>query len=338
MYKCGINGLSRLFCATSEKYTLYAPKKHGVNSVSQFEPYGGGEDLYLSGNTDRGLKELFFPQYEPVARFIEKDGDLTVKEIEKQSGYTVVFGAAACDIKGLEILDLVFLKEPVDEFYKSRREKSIIISLGCDSPSETCFCTCFGVDPGKSGDISAIKSDGFYYFEILTEKGRLLESALESFCERTDEDIEDQREKIRKRAASMPAAAIGARLTDKKTEEVFDLPLWAKLSEHCLGCGACTYLCPTCQCYDIKDDRTKDGEIRCRFWDSCMYSDFTKMSAGQPRLTQKERYRQRFMHKLVYFRENNGVFGCVGCGRCVRKCPSSLHILKVIKEISENER
>lgn len=68
-----------------------------------------------------------------------------------------------------------------------------------------------------------------------------------------------------------------------------------------------------------------------------MYSDFTKMSAGQPRLSQKERFRQRFMHKLVYYPENNnGLYSCVGCGRCVAKCPISMNIVKVMKTIGGN--
>ena len=67
-----------------------------------------------------------------------------------------------------------------------------------------------------------------------------------------------------------------------------------------------------------------------------MYSDFTKMSAGQPRPTQLERFRQRFMHKLVYFPDNNdGIFGCVGCGRCLAKCPIHMNIVKVIKTLGE---
>ena len=107
----------------------------------------------------------------------------------------------------------------------------------------------------------------------------------------------------------------------------------------CLGCGTCTFVCPTCQCYDIRDFNTGDGVVRFRCWDSCMYSDFTKMSAGNPRLTQLERFRQRFMHKLVYFpANNNGEYGCVGCGRCLAKCPISMNIVKVAKTLAEEVR
>ena len=111
-----------------------------------------------------------------------------------------------------------------------------------------------------------------------------------------------------------------------------DDPKWKELSDACLGCGTCTFSCPTCQCYDIKDFNTGNGVQRYRCWDSCMYSDFTMMAHGNNRNSQMQRFRQRFMHKLVYYPvNNNGMFSCVGCGRCVEKCPSSLNIVKVIK-------
>ena len=54
-----------------------------------------------------------------------------------------------------------------------------------------------------------------------------------------------------------------------------------------------------------------------------------------------QRFRQRFMHKLVYYPANNdGMFSCVGCGRCVDKCPSVLEYCEgdqEIWEVRENE-
>ena len=65
-----------------------------------------------------------------------------------------------------------------------------------------------------------------------------------------------------------------------------------------------------------------------------MYSDFTQMAAANSRTTQMQRYRQRFMHKLVYYPARyDGVYSCVGCGRCVNKCPQHLNIVKVIRTI-----
>ena len=114
--------------------------------------------------------------------------------------------------------------------------------------------------------------------------------------------------------------------------ERFNSPVWEELYHPCLACGTCTFVCPTCQCYDIKDYDTGHGIQRYRCWDSCMYSDFTMMAHGNNRNSQMQRFRQRFMHKLVYFpANNNGMYSCVGGGRCVEKCPSSLNIVKVIK-------
>ena len=116
----------------------------------------------------------------------------------------------------------------------------------------------------------------------------------------------------------------------------FDNEKWAELSQTCLGCGTCTFVCPTCQCYDIREFDTGHGIKRFRCWDSCMYSDFTMMAHGNNRNSQMQRFRQRFMHKLVYYPANNdGMYSCTGCGRCVEKCPSSLNIVKVIKAFEE---
>ena len=70
-----------------------------------------------------------------------------------------------------------------------------------------------------------------------------------------------------------------------------------------------------------------------------MYNDFTMMAHGTPRPTQMQRFRQRFMHKLAYFPANNGgEFSCVGCGRCIKKCPSKLNIVKVIRAFGGSEK
>ena len=184
------------------------------------------------------------------------------------------------------------------------------------------------------------RDEKYIYLKTNTEKGEKTLSKVSEILEKADEnDIKPIKEEIKKTLDRLPLKDVktdgfGAGMTD----ELFDRPEWEQLSQSCLGCGTCTFVCPTCQCYDIKDYKTNSGVLRCRCWDSCMYSEFTKMSAGQPRLTQKERFRQRFMHKLVYFPENNGgVFGCVGCGRCLNSCPISMNIVKVIKTLGRQK-
>ena len=70
-----------------------------------------------------------------------------------------------------------------------------------------------------------------------------------------------------------------------------------------------------------------------------MYSDFTMMAAATNRPTQMQRFRQRFMHKLVYYPMNNdGLYSCVGCSRCVQKCPIHMNIVKVMKTLGGQKK
>ena len=214
------------------------------------------------------------------------------------------------------------------------------MTLACEKPGTTCFCGTFGIDAADpaDGDISCRIIDGALYLDAKTEKGKALMAKLDGITEDADADtakVEENIKTIKERYAKTPLAGLKKdAFGPGKTEKFFNAPEWKELYESCLGCGTCTFVCPTCQCYDIKDFDTGHGVIRHRCWDSCMYSDFTKMSAGQPRLTQMERFRQRFMHKLVYYPERyNGLFSCVGCGRCVQKCPINMNIVKVMKKL-----
>ena len=196
-----------------------------------------------------------------------------------------------------------------------------------------CFCSNFGIDAADpKGDVSAWIVGDEIFFKANTEKGEKLVVSLED----TDgKAVETAQKEIREIVEKLP-------LKDLKLEgfdgdhlrEIFNDPKWAELSQACLGCGTCTFVCPTCQCYDVRDFDTGSGIQRYRCWDSCMYSDFTLMAHGTNRPTQVERFRQRFMHKLVYYPSNNeGVYSCVGCGRCLSKCPQGLNIVKVIKAL-----
>ena len=336
MRKCNKANERALFNAISENATLYVPVDLEKGRVA-YRKYTDGMVISNALKTDRSAKDFFFPQTENLMEFRTEGKNIEVIDSRKQSEDFVIFGVRGCDVKSIEVLDKVFLAEPVDSYYQTKREHGVIISMACARPEETCFCGTFGIDASApAGDIVCYKTEDAYYFDAKTEKGKALMAKLESVTEECDDKaVKEQIASIKNILNKLPlkdlkADAFGA----GKTDEFFDRPEWKTLSESCLGCGTCTFVCPTCQCYDIKDFKTNKGVERVRCWDSCMYSDFTKMSAGQPRLSQVERFRQRFMHKLVYFPTNNdGMFSCVGCGRCVAKCPISMNIVKVMKTL-----
>jgi len=103
-----------------------------------------------------------------------------------------------------------------------------------------------------------------------------------------------------------------------------------------LACGTCTYVCPQCHCFNIEDRLLLDGGERVRAWDSCMYPGFTIQASGHnPRPDQAARWRQRIMHKFEYLPRNVGLYGCVGCGRCILSCPVQLDIRQVLDRVRQ---
>ena len=334
MYKIAKDNLPALFQLMAAERDIYAPVNNGgqVNFAAWTE--GAEVDLDTLKSV-KSPKDAFFPQSENLYTCYKDGKKITIQPEELQNRNFVVFGMKACDVKGVEVLDKVFLSEPVDTFYAARRAHGTIVALACHEPEETCFCKVFGIDCAEPvADVAAWMVEGELYWKALTEKGEALTAAVASVLTETDEaKVEAEKASIRVIVEKLPYANLSLEgWNGEVLNEKFNSPIWEELYKPCLACGTCTFVCPTCQCYDIKDYDTGHGVQRYRCWDSCMYSDFTMMAHGNNRTSQMQRFRQRFMHKLVYFPANNdGMYSCVGCGRCVDKCPASLNIVKVIK-------
>jgi ferredoxin len=339
MLRISANKLDSLFEAVAAKQTLYIPADRN-DGEAEYKKYETGMKLTSRLNTLRSAKDFFFPQTEDIVEFKMDGKKIEINDIRQECEDFVIFGVRACDARSFTILDKVYLSEPVDSFYKNRRDHGTVVTLACDRPAETCFCQTFGIDPtAPEGDCACWSDGSYYYFKANTAKGQTFLDSISDLLEDGDDTAELDKVIAKTKAvmSKLPLAGLSTEnFGGDKLDEYFSSDKWTELSESCLGCGTCTFVCPTCQCYDIKDFNTGNGIKRYRCWDSCMYSDFTKMAHGNPRLTQLERFRQRFMHKLVYFpANNNGEFGCVGCGRCLSKCPISMNIVKVMKALED---
>ena len=334
MYRILKSNVTTLLARIAESRDLYLPVK--AAGKTNFASWSEASEVDLDTlKTVRSPKDAFFPQSENLYTCDRTDGKLTITAAELENKDFVVFGIRACDVRGLAVLDKVFLSDPVDSYYAARRSHGILVSLACARPETSCFCHAFGIDcAAPEGDVATWFAGEYLYWQPQTEKGEALTAALADLLESTDSAaVEEAKAAIHAIREKLPLKDLslegwGAEAADTK----FNSPLWEQLYKPCLACGTCTFVCPTCQCYDIKDYSTGNGVQRFRCWDSCMYSDFTMMAHGNNRTSQMQRFRQRFMHKLAYFPANNeGMFSCVGCGRCVDKCPSHLNIVKVIK-------
>jgi heterodisulfide reductase subunit C len=338
MKKLQIEKIDTFFQKLAAEFPVYLPVDNDSNAA-EFTKYAEGKVWSEQLNTVKSPKDFFFPQVENMMRFETNGKKIDVFDMYEEKEDFIIFGVRACDVRSFSILDSVYLAEPVDSFYKNRRDHGIIIAMACAKPNTTCFCENFDIDPTMpEGDITAWRTKEAVYFQANNEKGKqVLSKVSELLVEDSGEKVEEQKKSTKEILERLPFHKLDlSYFKEENTKKIFESEKWKTMSESCLGCGTCTFVCPTCQCYDIREYDTGNGIERFRCWDSCMYSDFTKMAHGNPRKSQVERFRQRFMHKLVYSPTNNeGVYGCVGCGRCVEKCPVSMNIVKVIKTLEE---
>ncbi len=337
MKKLSLNQLPELFRKISQTHTLIAPVENG--GQVNFGVWTEESVLRLDAlKTVKSAKGAFFPQVEDIVRFRMEGKNIDIHPADVLTEDFVIFGVRGCDARSFELLDRVFLSDPTDPFYAARRQHGTVVSLACNEPEETCFCPNFGIDAANpSGDVTAWIVGEDIYFRPNTEKGEAFVAGLEEVENETP--VEELQKNIKTVLEKLPLAKLNLNGFDADhLMERFDDPQWEELARGCLGCGTCTFVCPTCQCYDVRDFDTGSDIQRYRCWDSCMFSDFTLMAHGTNRPTQTERFRQRFMHKLVYFpSKNEGLYSCVGCGRCLEKCPQSIHIVNVIKALGVKE-
>ena len=337
MKQLPLDRLPELFRKISEKKTVIAP----IQSAGQVNFGVWTEDSILrldALKTVKSAKGAFFPQVEDIVRFRREGKKIDIHPADVLTEEFVIFGVRGCDARSFELLDRVFLSDPVDPFYAARRQHGTVVTLACNEPEETCFCTNFGIDAADpAGDVTCWIAGDVIYFRANTEKGIAFTADLESA--ENESPVEELKKNITEILKKLPFGALNLTGFDgDHLMERFNDPRWSELARGCLGCGTCTFVCPTCQCYDVRDFDTGSDIQRYRCWGSCMFSDFTLMAHGTNRPTQTERFRQRFMHKLVYFPSNNeGLYSCVGCGRCLEKCPQSIHIINVIKALGVNK-
>ena len=322
------NTLNKTIREWMKSYDVIAPvsSKEGLHFCRISDP----EEINLHDNrkTIYPPKSVFLPQSEVLFEY--KDGSYTMPEPAERK--QILFGVRPCDARAFWLLDTVFkTAEDVDLYWSRRREKALVITMGCTTLCATGFCDTVGSGPfGKEGsDILITELTDVYYLEVLTKEGEALAAGLEtanSTQRKSAKAVQDGSVVEGHTPADLPAIR-------KKLYQSFDKKIWKDVSNPCLGCGICTYLCPTCFCFDIVDE--KDRSERVRNWDTCMFRIYSQEASGHnPRPSKAERTRQRIMHKFAYWVDNESVSGCTGCGRCVELCPVNLDIREMVYQIT----
>lgn len=325
---------------------LYAPQKK--DDVWNYEIVTGiDSDGLADVMTALPAKKVIFPQREDFLEFQEsKDNGPRITELLPDDNPVVIFGLRPCEAKAVTLTDLVFGGEFEDIYYWKRRRAAVLVGLAClEPPSPNCFCLSVNGSPHGTDGLDILLTDlgETYFVQSLTDKGeQLIRKAADLFTTVKPGDGQKARrvqgegeKKIRRsmsRIENVPA----------KLREMFDSPFWDEESMSCIRCGICTYLCPTCHCFDINDEVESSSPLqgkRVRTWDTCQFPDFTMHSSGHnPRPDKAARLRQRINHKFQYFPEVWQNYQCTGCGRCITLCPVGIDIIKVVEKVRDHAR
>ena len=328
--------------ALLQERLVFAPVKKG--EILLFERIESARDPILGrGNTKNSPKDALFPQTERLFAYRHGKEGPQIEAASAGEEERVLFGVHPCDARALLLLDRVFGGNTEDPYYAEKRRRALVVSLACAHPDAACFCLALGGGPcsQEGSDLLLFDLGDRYLVGAASEKGKAL--LTDGLFEDADEESFGKAEKMKEAAESFmhpvaPWEGAAAEGLEKRLEALFDDPLWSDLTESCLSCGICTYLCPTCHCFDICDEAGPVTGERIRIWDSCQFPLFTRQASGfNPRPTAKERFRQRIMHKFSYLPGSVNMNGCVGCGRCVTECPVNLDIREVLVRLSRNE-
>ncbi len=327
--------IAKLLNKWSQEFTIFVPSKEsGVATMSKWD---GKDTSFLDWyrNTVEPAKANFFPPMEEMFSFRkDKEGyhlELPPSDKQKQ----LIFGIRPCDAKALVILDMTFKDTYEDPYYLSKRNNTVLIGLSCTNPYDSCFCTSLGISPGESNDVDLMLTDigDEFLIEVVTDKGKEL-IATASGVEAASGADEARAKEVKETSYNKVTRKIDTEGIKERLLPAFEnQDYWEKVAAKCISCGICTFLCPTCYCFDINDELVKDKGTRFRNWDSCAFSIYTKMPMENPREEKWRRVRQKVCHKYEFYPMLFDIIACTGCGRCIRLCPVNWDITQTLDSL-----
>lgn len=285
-------------------------------------------------------KKVFFP---PTQQIVHWDGGTVSGTIDPVD--TVLLGVHFYDVKGIDLTDFVFRERNTDWNYLAQREATTIVASNIQSIAPRAFWDSVGTHVHAQGhDAFLTKLDGGYVLETRTPKGDAL-LQYGTFRPATAEEVTEAERVNATVVGQCPErlAYSSEEISAKVRESFGKEKMWDELAADCFSCGSCNTVCPTCYCFDVRDEWNldqKSGE-RTRYWDACLTREFAAISqpgGGQENFREhhSSRFRHRFMRKAAYLTEKLGGPACTGCGRCSSACTADLaNPVRVINAIME---
>ena len=340
------NDWTRGIDKSREKYQLFGPVKDENGClIKKLEP-DVQPDMGLHESV-MSAKSVIFPQTEKIlnASLDESiENHHIMQRAKTDYSPRAVLGIRPYDAKAMELVKLNFdTKDFKDPYWCDAYEATVFVGLGITKPGPFDFSPSVGTGPFCEDGLDVLLADldDTYLAKILSPKGEAYTAACGFNAIVDEKESQALFDILRKEAEKNIVSQVKIdKLKEKTILELHEADFWDDIAFACINCGTCTYVCPTCWCFDIQDETKQKQASRFRNWDTCMSPLFTRHATGHnPRGTKVQRVRQRFMHKLKYFLDkyDQGIM-CVGCGRCVKSCPVNIDIREVCHMMNSYEK
>lgn len=333
-YQISRRKMNKILHELQSEYRIYAPKHipdRGMwenDGLIRYQEVSTLEEIVTGSQPDFSPKEVVYPVSQTIFKFDENSCQETITRDPKG----IIIFARPCDINGMKRLDNMFLANGgmSDIYYKRMRDKVKIFMMECEQSWDNCFCVSMGTN--KTDNYSV----GWKLHEDII-KIRVKDAEFMDYFEE-EQETEYEPAFIEENAKKVHVPEIK---DSKNLRPIFELPFWKEYNDTCISCGGCNTVCPTCSCFDTVDylnqENSRKGERR-RIWSSCMLQDFSKTAGGNiARKFPEQMMRFKTMHKVYDY---NARFGgnehmCVGCGRCIQRCPEDISFADTINRLTE---
>ncbi len=333
--KINKKNIAKLLGDWSKEFTVFVPSQEtGIATIARWD---GKDTSFLDWhrNTIVPPKAIFLPPMEEMFSFQKDKQSYHIELPSSDRQKQLIFGIRPCDANAMTILDKTFKDAYEDPYYLSKRKNTVLVGLGCTKPYDSCFCTSVGSSPTNSADVDLMLIDigDEFLVEGVTDKGRELVNISSELEEATEAD-ETRAKETKDTAYSKVTRQLETKDIDKKLLSSFEnQDFWEEIAAKCISCGICTFLCPTCYCFDINDEVSNDKGTRFRSWDTCSFPVYTKMPMENPRKEKWRRVRNKVCHKYEFYPMLFDIIACTGCGRCIRRCPVNWDITQTLDKM-----
>lgn len=284
-------------------------------------------------------KEYIYPPRKKLFTMRKEEGRWERVEDDEVIPKYALIGVRPCELSAINILDQILIRDDFqDSDYAARRGRLFILAVDCLSPGDTCFCVSMGTGPeaGSGYDLKLTELEDGFLIRIGSDIGLALMREL------TWEPATAFNQQAARRALEKASRSMGRLIRDVETApdailNNLEHDYWMDVADRCMSCGNCTFVCPTCFCWDAVDEVsvTTNETTRTRVWDSCFNLAYSAQAGGNTRPSTKSRYRQWLSHKFGNWQKQFGVLGCVGCGRCITWCPAGIDVTAEVRFFQE---